>query len=312
MKAAICIPGFIRTWEHTKLSFIKNLVQDIDCDIFVHTYKQNYYEYSSYKKDVVYSDDQIYSMFEGMNVKKIVIEDRDLVRSSIEEQSKKYENVQNYKIRIKESAEETENYVNLGIRIYDQLRKMHLCNQLRKEYQQDSGENYDFVVKSRFDVLYIDKVNWRSFVDDQMVYNGDGGCGGFPDDLVGIGKEKPMNAYMDRFLNLDKMCFEKVRKNDFVHKNWYNHHGENIFPLHEFCAHDTLLRNLVYNGCDITSGGFRNRLLRNEGQILNWDHCVINGVHIPPSKMTNGVIMSGDNSSFDISSFNDSLMRESR
>ena len=307
MKIAICLSGFIRTWEYSKVSFIKNLMQNLDCDIFIHTYKQNYYEYSSVKKDIIYTEDEIKSMFDLINVKDIVIEDRDVIKEKIEQDSKKYENITNYKIRIKESSDEIENYVNLGIRIYDQLRKIHLCNELRKDYQLKNNIKYDLIVKSRFDVLYIDKIDWNLFNNENMVYNGIDGCGGFPDDLVGIGKEGPMNAYMDRFLNLDKMCFTKVEKTDICYINWYSHHDNTIFPIKEFCAHDTLLRNLIYNGFDIINGGFRNRLIRNENQILNWKNSDINGVNIPPVKFTNGVVLPGDNSPFNVSEFNNSL-----
>ena len=76
----------------------KNLMQNLDCDIFIHTYKQNYYEYSSVKKDIIYTEDEIKSMFDLINVKDIVIEDRDVIKEKIEQESKKYENITNYKI----------------------------------------------------------------------------------------------------------------------------------------------------------------------------------------------------------------------
>ena len=306
MKIAICLSGFIRTWEYSKISFIKNLVQNLDCDVFIHTYKQNYFEYSAMKKDVIYSEDEILKMFEDINVKGIVIEDRDITKKEIEISTRKYENVTLYKNRIKESSEEIDNFVNLGIRIYDQLRKIHLCNELRKDYQLKNNIKYDLIVKSRFDVLYVDKINWDINFEDNIAYIGEGGCGGFPDDLVGIGKEDPMNAYMDRFLNLEKMCFSTVHRNDFNHINWY-WNRDNIFPISEFCAHQTLITNIIYNGYDIKKGGFLNKLIRNENQILNWQHLKIDGVHVEPSRLTNGVILSGDNSFFDVRSFNNKL-----
>jgi hypothetical protein len=307
MKIAICLSGFLRTWEYSKPSFLKNLIQDHDCDLFIHTYKQNYFEYSSQREDIIYSEEEIMSMFEGFNVRSIVIEDRDLIKTTIEEDSRKYENINNYKIQIKESSSNKNNYVNLGIRIYDQLRKLHLCNELRKDYQKNNDVKYDFIVKTRFDMLYIDKINWDSFTNDKIIYNGNGGCGGSPDDLVGIGKEDAMNAYMDRFVNLDKMCFTTVKKTEISPYTWYDHHGDQIFPVKEFCAHDTLLRNVVYSGYDIKNGGFNNRIIRNENHILNWHDCNINGVRVNKIKITNGIVASGDNSYFDVKSFNKSL-----
>jgi hypothetical protein len=122
MKIAICFIGQIRTGVICFPS-IRHYIGDLwdNCDIFIHTYKQNYYEYSSHKKDVIYTEDEIKQMFDGLNVKSIVIEDRDVVKEQIESESKKYEDITNYKIRIKESSDEADNYVNLGINIFYRL-----------------------------------------------------------------------------------------------------------------------------------------------------------------------------------------------
>ena len=77
MKIAICISGFIRTWENTKDSFIHTLCKDVTPDVFVHTYNQNYFECSAGKEDIIYSDDDIRDMFTDCNVKEIVIENRE-------------------------------------------------------------------------------------------------------------------------------------------------------------------------------------------------------------------------------------------
>jgi len=52
MKVAICIAGFIRTWEHTKRTFLEQM-KGSEIDVFVHTYKQNYYEFTAGKKDFI-------------------------------------------------------------------------------------------------------------------------------------------------------------------------------------------------------------------------------------------------------------------
>ena len=78
MRIAICISGFIRTWEFTKNSFKNLLCKDKkhEIDIFIHTYYQNYFECSSGLKDIIYTQEEIYKMFEGFNVKIILIENR--------------------------------------------------------------------------------------------------------------------------------------------------------------------------------------------------------------------------------------------
>ena len=162
MKLAICLPGFIRTWEKSKPSFLKNLVQNHDCDLFVHTYNQNYFEYSSNKKDVLYTDNEIISMFDGFNLRKIEIEDREEIRESLERESEKYKDIRNYSINIKESSGGKDNYINLGIRIYDQLRKIYLVNKLRKEYQEKTLLESLNILESK--VKFV-----RAVVNDELV-----------------------------------------------------------------------------------------------------------------------------------------------
>ena len=88
MRISICIPGFLRTWEYGKASFLKNLVKEHDCDLFVHTYKQNYFEYSAGKQDVVYTEEQILENFKDLNLRKIVIEDRSDIVNILEKNLK--------------------------------------------------------------------------------------------------------------------------------------------------------------------------------------------------------------------------------
>ena len=53
------------------------------------------------------------------------------------------------------------------------------------------------------------------------------------------------------YINDKKYNFQSTKnvfsKNEIDYINWYNHHNDTVFPIKEFCAHDTLLRNLIYN-----------------------------------------------------------------
>ena len=79
MKIAICISGILRTWEQTKKSFMEKLIKDIDYDLFIHTYSQNLYENRSERPDKILTEEQINSLFTGLNIKSLVIEDRDKI-----------------------------------------------------------------------------------------------------------------------------------------------------------------------------------------------------------------------------------------
>ena len=92
MRIAICISGFIRTWEYTKKSFIEQLTKDKNniYDVFIHTYNQNLYEATAEKKDLFLSKDEIEKQFENINVKVLIVENREQTLPIILEESKKY------------------------------------------------------------------------------------------------------------------------------------------------------------------------------------------------------------------------------
>ena len=66
MKIAICISGFLRTWEYTKKSFIEQLLQDESNEYhhFIHTYNQNLYEATAEKQDIFLSENEIKSLLD--------------------------------------------------------------------------------------------------------------------------------------------------------------------------------------------------------------------------------------------------------
>src|SRR3990167_6917008 len=165
MRIAICISGFIRTWEHTKKSFMEQIYKNnsITIDVFIHTYKQNYYEFTAGKKDVTLTEDDFKKLFEGINVKYLIIEDRDKVLPEVIRQAEKYKHVSNYGLPQKESSDPNSKEIPIGVRTYDHLRKIHLCNESRKEYEKKNNIKYDLVVKTRFDVVYFNPVKWENF-----------------------------------------------------------------------------------------------------------------------------------------------------
>jgi hypothetical protein len=203
---AICISGFLRSWQYTSKSFREILCADKNCnfDIFVHTYKQNYFEFSSQKSDEVLSDDDIIKMFNNINVKVFIIEDRNVTLPEVKKStdylmnkykcSKQYHNV----TQVPESSDNKTDITTLSYRIYDQLRKVQACNKLRKQYQDANNIKYDFVVKTRFDVVYLTKPIWSNILDNHL-YIGDGAfLEGTIDDIIAIGKSNVINIYSSR------------------------------------------------------------------------------------------------------------------
>lgn len=207
MKIAILLSGFIRTWEYTKKSFVEQLLKDKNNEyhLFIHTYKQNLYEATAEKKDITMTEEEIYKLFDNLDVKKIVIENRDLILNDIIKQSEKYKHIQNYNLQQPESSDPNSITIPIGARTYDHLRKLHLCNELRKEYEKENNITYDLVVKTRFDLCYFNSPDWNKCLDGK-IYMELGACFGWPNDTFCITVPYVMdNFYANRFTKFDEM-----------------------------------------------------------------------------------------------------------
>lgn len=219
-RVAICMSGFIRAFEYSKLNFQSRFLcnDDMLVDVFVHTYYENYFEQSSNMCDIQYDDVKLSVMFAGMNVRVMVVERRSDVMPLLETENAKYQSCENNKCIFNESSDDNAKQVQLGIRIIDQLRKIELCNELKKEYERQNGFTYDYVVKTRFEMLCLSSINW-SLVKEGVLWTEVGATLGYPHDLILIGTSSDMDKCSLRYSHLSELC------------NIYNS---------KLCSHDTL------------------------------------------------------------------------
>lgn len=219
MRIAICISGFIRTWEFTKNSFEYLLCKDKthEIDIFVNTYNQNYFELSAGLEDITYTKEQIYKMFEGFNVKSIIIENRDDIHNDLIKENEKFIHCTNNKCKIQESSSINAKSYNTGVRILDQIRKVERCFDLKREYEKKNNFKYDLAVKTRFDILYKTSPVWE-YIKEGTLYTETDTTGGYPHDCVTFGKNIDMDKYSLRYSTINELVFT------------YNS---------DICAHDT-------------------------------------------------------------------------
>jgi hypothetical protein len=206
LKIAISLTGFIRTWEYTKRSFVEQLMKDpnVEIDVFVHTYHQNMYEFSSGKQDVFLTRGEIEKLLEGIPVKSLIIEDRDKILPIVSKASHKYDYTENFYASQLESSDKSSISIPIGCRTYDHLRKLHLSNEQIKTYSKEHNIKYDLIVKTRFDIVYFNVPEWENFTDDAL-HTDFGSTFGYPCDTVGVGSPQIMNKYLDRFLEFPEM-----------------------------------------------------------------------------------------------------------
>jgi|TARA_B110000259_G_scaffold187976_1_gene244285 hypothetical protein len=217
MKIAILLCGHIRTWNECKSSFFNFFPNDVD--IFVHTYTTKY-SYHPFIKDKLQLTNEINQtqitktneMFGLPNFKRVVFE-------------KELSN---------DDVDLSEYPVNLDI--YSQIRKVNLCNDLKKEWEKDYNFKYDIVIKTRFDIYYQGLLNLENIYSNKIYY------------LTCNGTLEPSDVcYLCLSKDFDKFITELTKK-----------YKEKIINPHTWMK--LCIKNINFESSKITSECFVKRL----------------------------------------------------
>lgn len=176
MKIAILLPGHLRSWINCKQNFL-DMVYDTNhqIDVFVDTYDKVFRSdsYSEAEKglEIVLDKEQIYKLFDGINVVNFNIEP-ELVGDAERLQIKKMSNV------------------------YDSFH----------EYQKIHG-TYDLVVRSRFDIVFDEKIDYEKIYSEcksnpKLIYIGNGGIDLEENDMFAISTTELMTLYFKSIFDL--------------------------------------------------------------------------------------------------------------
>lgn len=265
MKIAICLSGFMRYSAYAVASidrFVQQNKKFSQVDVFAHTYRENFYEWSSKMDDELLTEAEIRRRLYPLNIRALVIEDRDKEMQHVQKQVDVLINdptndiirrdsltMSNYNQKCNESSDaKIKPRYRLAERIYDQLRKISLCNELRRAYEVKTNTTYDLVIKSRFEIVFVEEPKWQSCLDAahkrKTILTGHGALGeGMVDDIVAISTPELMNVYSERV------------------------HDLNARQISTICAHASLIQAL----CD-------RRGIRIERGAVSY--CVMRGPHL--------------------------------
>lgn len=159
MRTAIVLNGFLRTWDKTKQNFIDTF-SHLDADIFISTYDQQY-GYHPYIADTfnaheekVLSVEEIHKMFEGLNVKGIIVESGEQADKMVEDDL----------LRCKEPMRVKN--------CYGQSRKLKIISDYVRQYEKDNNFKYDCIIKTRPDLLYKPDINFNINPQDILIDSG--------------------------------------------------------------------------------------------------------------------------------------------
>lgn len=163
MKVALCLSGHVRNFIDCKSSFVEQVVNKYNPDIFVHTWdeygygrngsptnpinektllaieKNKHLGLSSNTEFLRGTPKVNFDILSDLNVKEMCVENYDDIEDEIVKIAEK--------VKVKWDIDYPPNFISA-------LRKIKLCNDLRKKYQEINNVDYDIIVRSRFDLIY--------------------------------------------------------------------------------------------------------------------------------------------------------------
>ncbi|MBS3087449.1 hypothetical protein J4226_02545 [Candidatus Pacearchaeota archaeon] len=99
----------------------------------------------------------------------------------------------------------------------NQLNKIYLANNLRKQFQKENNISYNFVVRTRFDIFPISKINYSS-LNKNKLYLPKSKDSTHPNynDIIAIGGEAMLDVYSDRIKKFkETLAFFHIKKSSF-------------------------------------------------------------------------------------------------
>lgn len=197
-RVAVELSGYLRTFDKCYESWNNILDYDnYDYDFFVHTYTKKGIT-PGYHIPIDHSDDiDVNLLKSSINIKRIVIEEP-------------FDNGVNHMV----SGHST-------IRVKLMYRKVFLCNKLLKDYIEETGEEYEYVIRIRPDLMFNQKLGIPVPQEKTIIGHkyswGNEIVEGTLNDQIAIGDVETMNIYADLYNHMDTIPELDPRNSDFVY-----------------------------------------------------------------------------------------------
>ena len=204
MKTALCISGHLRTFNYTYSSILENIIEPLNCDVFIHTWNVLGAPTGKNIGDINKQNDKTLNYLDLIDktyAPKLI---------SIENGTSKLTEFIKETSDIKVPSDEQQ-YVmtHIGLHI-SMFYSLFAANNLKKEYENITGK-YDLVIRLRPDLHFYEKLTFDRFEDKNSIYvpeiatyTNDG-----LNDQVAIGSSELMDKYCD--------IYNEVQ-------NYYRHH----------------------------------------------------------------------------------------
>lgn len=192
MKIAICLSGHMRKFEQTYSSFYSHVMGHHDCDIFIHTWDRMGYG-SAYKTDPNQdvTDKYLPKIEKIYRPKKIIVEDSSFV-DELKRQGDQY---------APHLSREPKHVGHMASMFY----KIFAANELRKQYQLETGTEYAWVVRCRPDLTFHGSVKMPTQKIPNRIYMSQHQCSpGWLNDQFAIGDPDSMDLYSSFFFHMQE------------------------------------------------------------------------------------------------------------
>lgn len=151
-KIAICISGYLRTFKECYPSIKKNIMQNHDVDIFIHTYDK-LGNSSGWRHPIDLSENIDMDFLESIPNLKILV-------------TEKWDNI---KYKFEKFREFQPMITNINV-IATVFYKIYQANLLRKQYEKENNIEYDLVIRMRGDQIFEKAIN-LDFPEDKILIN---------------------------------------------------------------------------------------------------------------------------------------------
>jgi len=222
LKVAVCISGFLRSFEQTFESLFVNLTDQFDCDFFIHTW------------DTVGALDRHFDQkVSGITVKNIETRLRSIYnpKNLIIEPRRAFHITE--MIRHKAFGRDANGLLSMYYKILE-------CNKLKSAYEQQYNFKYDLVFRYRSDILIQSKIVIDPYLNMEPVYIPSFGDFGGINDQFAFSNSQNMDIYCDLFNRINEYLNEgQILNPEYLLKH---HLTKNKIPITRFSCNYILKR----------------------------------------------------------------------
>ena len=205
-KIALCISGYLRTFEHAYDHLYRYLLSRVNCDVFIHTWNKIGSSNRDMDLKLANIDTSLFTnkLNSFYNPKKIVVENQ----GSFDSTQKMFD---------KAFGRDVQGVLSM-------FYKVEACNKLKSEYEEENNFKYDFVIRYRPDIVINDILDFT--VKRDILYIPKFGDFGGLNDQFAYSSSEIMDTYSSLYSHIkeyveedDIMLNPEFLLNHHIHKN---------------------------------------------------------------------------------------------